>query len=91
MPDAIPRSGVAPPPELVELTKRYVETHGLAASARVLGVSRHALTSLAAGFRVRRGTVVLVAQALRWPGPASTTPASSGPQKQRSSPPERAA
>lgn len=68
MPQASTAAGIVPPPELVTLARRYADDLGVATAARDLGVSRQSLTSLLAGLRVRRGTVLLVARALRWPG-----------------------
>lgn len=59
-------AGVVPPPELVTLARDYADDHGVVTAARVFGVSRQSLTSLLAGLRVRRGTIVLVARALHW-------------------------
>lgn len=66
--------GIVPPPELVTLARRYADDHGMVAAARELGVSRQSLAALLAGLRVRRGTVLLVARALRWPGLDSNPP-----------------
>lgn len=74
MPDAAPNhAGVIPPADLVTIARRFVDAHGLHHAARKLGVGKQSLAALLAGLRVRRGTVVLVAQALRWPG-AETQP-----------------
>lgn len=74
MPHASTGAGILPPPDLVTLARRYVDDRGVVASARELGVSRQSLAALLAGLRVRRGTVLLVARALRWPGLDSTPP-----------------
>lgn len=69
------RAGIVPPPELVQAARRYVDTVGLARAVDTLGASRQSLAALLAGLRVRRGTVLLVARGLGWPG----TPDSSRP------------
>jgi hypothetical protein len=72
MPQANTAAGLVPPPELVTLARRYADDLGVVTAARDFGVSRQSLSALLAGLRVRRGTIVLVARALRWPGLEST-------------------
>lgn len=67
-------AGVRPPPGLVALLRRRVEATSLDRAAREIGVSRSSLAALLAGLRIRRGTVLLVARALRWPGIDTTPP-----------------
>ncbi len=74
MPHASTAAGILPPPELVTLARRYAAHRGVVTASREFGVSRQSLTSLLAGLRVRRGTVLLVARALRWPGLGSDPP-----------------
>lgn len=69
---AATHAGVVPPADLVAAARAHVDTHGIGASSRSWEVSRQALVQLLAGLRVRRGTVVLVAQGLRWPGALNT-------------------
>lgn len=68
MPHPTTAAGLVPPPELVTLARRYADDLGVVTAARDFGVSRQSLAALLAGLRVRRGTIVLVARALRWPG-----------------------
>lgn len=62
------KTGITPPAELVALARRHTDSRGMVAAAADFGISRMSLASLLAGLRVRRGTIVLVARALRWPG-----------------------
>ena len=62
------RAGVVPPADLVTVARRYVDAVGLARAVDTLGTSRQSLAALLAGLRVRRGTVLLVARGLGWPG-----------------------
>jgi hypothetical protein len=64
-------AGLIAPPGLIEIARRYVERVGLTRAAQDFGVSRQSLLALLAGQRIRRGTVLLVARALRWPGVAA--------------------
>jgi hypothetical protein len=74
MRNAATPAGIIPPPELVRLARSYADVSGIPSAARDFGVSRQSLAALLAGLRVRRGTIVLVARALRWPGLDSNPP-----------------
>lgn len=64
-------AGVLPPPELVAAACRYVEATSLPVAAKKLGIAQQSLAKLCLRQRMRRGTVVLAAQALGWPGTPS--------------------
>jgi hypothetical protein len=79
---APPQAGVLPPPDLVAAARKYVDRVGLARAVVDLGTSRQSLAALVAGLRVRRGTIVVVAQSLGWPGVKNVRLASDGAKVQ---------
>jgi len=61
-------AGDVAPAQLLTLARQHVDKVGVVSAAKDCGVSRQSLMALLAGLRVRRGTILLVAQALHWPG-----------------------
>jgi len=61
-------AGVIPPSGLVDALRERAGDKNLSTIAAELGLSRAVVAAVMAGLRVRRGSVVLVAQALGWPG-----------------------
>ena len=68
------KGGVIPPADLVTTARRYVDAVGLGRAVTDLGTSRQSLAALLAGLRVRRGTILLVARGLGWPGRSESNP-----------------
>jgi hypothetical protein len=56
---------VVPPDDLRAFALERIETVGAARASAELGMSRHALTSIASGARVFRGTVLVMREAIR--------------------------
>lgn len=65
---------MTPPRELVSHVRGLVDTIGVQATARKLGIARQTIAAVLAGVPVRAGTVLVVARAMRWPGSDETSP-----------------